>query len=82
MSTVMGWTASQWAEAKGYYDLCKQPPVARDFSGLRTVRNWWYRRWPQMPGESLIIGAEHPMDFMWSYDAIDSVMKETARLRL
>lgn len=75
--TFMGWTASQWAEAKGYWNLCKQPETTKNSFGMRNVRAFWLRQWPRQPGEHLVVMAEHPMDFLWAFDALDVAIKET-----
>lgn len=72
----MGWTASQWAETKGYYDCCNQPPVPANMKGMQAVRRWWYQRRAVEPGEKLILMAEFPPDFGWAFDAIDDALKE------
>lgn len=77
MSTLLGWTISQWAEAAGWYELVNKCLPERTLAGARIIRHTWFTNRMDEPGNQRIIEVAHLMNYAWANSMFENVIRES-----
>lgn len=75
VTTLLGWTFAQWAEAYAHYKNATDETLSADMDGAIKLAKWWRGRRADQPGEMRLIEVSAECDWGWAAPMLEDALE-------